>query len=140
MSNMKNASKYVVAHGAVPSEVLEFACKDFGRLGTDVEDMDDMVVTHYNVGDNDYYVAGCTDDELEIPIQCLDDHIANVPKEELMDILEEEIYHCCNTNHIAQPKLACRDGLPDCIHCNVYSYTYYGPNCVITCYYVALAD
>ena len=137
MGNMKNANHLTVVYGEVPEEVLMFACKDFALDDELIEG--EVNIARVNDETYVYYEAydrPVPESIVSNALGCLHDHIANVPTDQLGLQLEEPRYHCCNEEHIAPPKLQCRDSLPDCIHCNVYRYIYYAQDCVVSVYYI----
>ena len=142
MSNMKNANRLVVAHGPVVPEVLEFIVKDFGRLPLDIEEIEDMVATEHIVQEDRYFVADNDMDttELSIALECLHDHLQHdVIEDELRDNLVSDDYMCASPDHHSN-HIECHCGLDTCEVVRVYEHTYYAPGCVMTCYYVVLAD
>jgi hypothetical protein len=133
LANMKNANRLTVAFGPVPPEVIEFCVKDFGRLGGDIEDIEDMEATQAVVDDRRYFIAGNFVD-MEA-LASLDVYYQNTPDNQLRIDLVEVDYMCCTPSHHTE-QISCHCALDDCIVCNIYKGFHYSEHTIIEWYYI----
>lgn len=137
MGNMKNQNRITVTHGDVPTKVLDFTVRDFGRLALDTEDVEDMGSVTIVTSNYTFCVAGEHDNlvELSSVMECLADHIDNVDEEELTEEIVVDDYMCVTPRHHKE-QVSCHCALDDCIVANVYNYQYYAQGYAVDVYYV----